>query len=76
MFIDLARYIRALKGESSQIWLFAVIPTTKEGEKEQLNAAIALTELEYLNLNERLFNHIILTSLGPTGYKKKGKRQR
>ncbi|AKJ37652.1 tubulin-like doman-containing protein [Methanosarcina barkeri] len=70
MFIDLARYIRALKGESSQIWLFAVIPTTKEGEKEQLNAAIALTELEYLNLNERLFNHIILTSLGPTGYKK------
>lgn len=70
MFIDLARYIRALKGESSQIWLFAVIPTTKEGEKEQLNAAIALTELEYLNMNERLFNHVILTSLGPTGYKK------
>jgi hypothetical protein len=70
MFIDLARYIRALRGESSQIWLFAIVPTTKEGEKEQLNAAIALTELEYLNLNERLFNHVILTSLGPTGYKK------
>lgn len=70
MFIDLARYIRGLRGESTQIWLFAVIPTTKEGEKEQLNAAIALTELEYLNLNERLFNYVILTSLGPTGYKK------
>lgn len=70
MFIDLARYIRALRGEATQIWLFAVIPTTKEGEKEQLNAAIALTELEYLNLNERLFNYVILTSLGPTGYKK------
>ena len=70
MFIDLARYIRALRGEATQIWLFAVIPTTKEGEMEQLNAAIALTELEYLNINERLFNYVVLSSLGPTGYKK------
>lgn len=70
MFIDLARYIRSFKGDSTQLYLYVVLPTTKEGEKEQLNAAIALTELEYLNLNERLFNHIIVTSLGPTGYKK------
>ncbi|AFV25208.1 hypothetical protein Mpsy_3009 [Methanolobus psychrophilus R15] len=70
MFIDLARYIRSFKGDSTQLCLFVVLPTTKEGEKEQLNAAIALTELEYLNMNERLFNNIIVTSLGPTGYKK------
>ncbi len=70
MFIDLARYIRSFKGDSTQLCLFLVLPTTKEGEKEQLNAAIALTELEYLNMKERLFNNIIVTSLGPTGYKK------
>lgn len=70
MFIDLARYIRSFKGDSAQLCLFVVLPTTKEGEKEQLNAAIALTELEYLNMNERLFNNIILTSFGPTGFKK------
>ncbi|TAJ44930.1 tubulin-like doman-containing protein [Methanofollis fontis] len=70
MFIDLARYIRGQRGETAQIWLFVVLPTTMEGEKEQLNAAVALTELEYLNQNERLFNYIVLTSLGPTGYKK------
>ncbi|MDD4253901.1 MAG: tubulin-like doman-containing protein [Methanofollis sp.] len=70
MFIDLARYIRGQRGETAQIWLFVVLPTTVEGEKEQLNAAVALTELEYLNQTERLFNYIVLTSLGPTGYKK------
>ncbi|WP_342305626.1 tubulin-like doman-containing protein [Methanolobus sp. ZRKC5] len=70
MFIDLARYIRAFKGDSTQLCLFVVLPTTQEGEKEQLNASIALTELEYLNMTERLFNNVIVTSLGPTGYKK------
>lgn len=70
MFIDLARYIRGQRGATAQIWLFAVLPTTKESEAEQLNAAIALTELEYINQEERLFNNIILTSLGPTSYKK------
>lgn len=70
MFIDLARYIRGQRGETAQIWLYVVLPTTMEGEKEQLNAAVALTELEYLNQNERLFNYIVLTPLGPTGYKK------
>ena len=37
---------------------------------EQLNAAITLSELEYLNINERIFNYVVLSSLGPTGYKK------
>jgi hypothetical protein len=70
MVIDLARYIRSLRGPEAEIWLYAILPTTEEGEKEQLNAAIALTELEYLNLKEKLFNCIILTSLGPTGFKR------
>lgn len=69
MFIDLARAIREKRKENT-ISLFAVLPTTSEGEKEKLNAAIALTELEYLNVSheERLFDHVIFVSLGPTGY--------
>lgn len=68
MFIDLARYIK--KKQENKIYLFAVLPTTKEGKKEQLNAAISLTELEYLNVfrDENLFDHIIFTTLGPTEY--------
>lgn len=67
MFIDLARYIR--KKRENKIYLFAVLPTTKEGVKEQLNAAITLTELEYLNVSkDRLFDHVIFISLGPTEY--------
>lgn len=67
MFIDLARYIR--KKRENKIYLFAVLPTTKEGIKEQLNAAISLTELEYLNISkDRLFDHVIFVSLGPTEY--------
>jgi hypothetical protein len=68
MFIDLARYIKEKRDDA--IYLFVVLPTTKEGEKEQLNAAISLTELEYLNVSheERLFDHVIFTSLGPTEY--------
>lgn len=68
MFIDLARYIRSLRGEEAEIWLFGIIPTTSEGEKEKLNAAVTLTELEYLSLKNPLFNQVVLTSLGPTGY--------
>ena len=70
MSIDLARYIKSLRGKETEIWLFGVLPTTEEGEKEQLNAAIALTELEYLNMEEGLFKYVVLTSLGPTGFKK------
>lgn len=75
MFIDLARYIKGLRGEETKIWLFAVLPAVGEGEKEQLNAAVALTEMEYLNLKEeKLFNYIILSSLSPTGYVDGGDR--
>jgi len=72
MFIDLARFIRHNSGPERKIWLFALLPALTETKKEQLNAAIALTELEYLNLNrgneDPLFNYIILSSLGPTGF--------
>ncbi|EHQ36053.1 tubulin-like doman-containing protein [Methanoplanus limicola] len=76
MFIDLARYIKEKRGQESKIWLFVVLPAASEGEKEQLNAAIALSEIEYLNMKEdKLFNYIIVSSLSPTGYVDGGDRK-
>ncbi|WFN34112.1 hypothetical protein L1S32_09690 [Methanogenium sp. S4BF] len=76
MFIDLARYIKEKRGQESKIWLFVVLPAASEGEKEQLNAAIALSEIEYLNMIEdKLFNYIIVSSLSPTGYVDGGDRK-
>jgi len=76
MFIDLARYIKEKRGQESKIWLFVVLPAASEGEKEQLNAAIALTEIEYLNMmDDKLFNYIIVSSLSPTGYVDGGDRK-
>ena len=76
MFIDLARKIHALN-RSRPIWLFGVLPASTEGEDERLNAAIALTELEYLQMQDNpeevvyhgdsLFHHILISSLDPTG---------
>jgi len=77
MFIDLARYIKGKRGGETKIWLFGVLPAMGEPEKEQLNAAIALTEIEYLNLmEEKLFNYVVLTSLSPTGYVEGGHRRK
>jgi hypothetical protein len=76
MFIDLARYIKEKRGQEAKIWLFVVLPAASEGEKEQLNAAIALSELEYLNMIEdKLFNYIVVSSLSPTGYVDGGDRK-
>ena len=76
MFIDLARYIKEKRGQESKIWLFIVLPSASEGDKEQLNAAIALSELEYLNMmDDKLFNYIIVSSLSPTGYVDGGDRK-
>lgn len=76
MFIDLARYIKEKRGQESKIWLFVVLPAASEGEKEQLNAAIALSEIEYLNMkDDKLFNYIIVSSLSPTGYVDGGDRK-
>lgn len=76
MFIDLARHIRAREGQEPKIWLFAVLPALTESDKEQLNAAIALTELEYLNLTEKLFNYVVLSSLSPTGFSDGNEKRR
>ena len=77
MFIDLARYIKEKRGQEAKIWLFCVLPAAGEGEKEQLNAAIALSEIEYLNMkDDKLFNYIVLSSLSPTGYVDGGDRKR
>ncbi|MDD4300047.1 MAG: tubulin-like doman-containing protein [Methanomicrobium sp.] len=76
MFIDLARYIKEKRGQESKIWLFVVLPAASEGDKEQLNAAIALSEIEYLNMkDDKLFNYIIVSSLSPTGYVDGGDRK-
>jgi len=76
MFIDLARYIKEKRGQEAKIWLFVVLPSASEGEKEQLNAAIALSEIEYLNMIEdKLFNYIVVSSLSPTGYVDGGDRK-
>lgn len=76
MFIDLARYIKEKRGQEAKIWLFVVLPSASEGEKEQLNAAIALSEIEYLNMiDDKLFNYIVVSSLSPTGYVDGGDRK-
>lgn len=77
MFIDLARYIKSKIADEAEILLFGIIPTTAEGEKEKLNAAVTLTELEYLSLENPLFSQVVLMSLGPTGYTKgaEGKKE-
>jgi len=69
MFIDLARYIQNKSGAQRKIWLFGILPTVIEDPEEQLNAAVALSEMEYMHLtNEKIFHCCILSSLGPTGY--------
>ena len=69
MFIDLAKKILE-HNPTRPIWLFAILPSSKEGDTEHLNAAIALTELEYLKVNDEnnLFRHVLLSSLDPTDF--------
>lgn len=68
MFIDLAKRIRK-SSPNKEIFLFAVLPASSEKDDEHLNAAVALTELEYLNVTGKgLFNHVILTTLEKTGF--------
>lgn len=69
MFIDLAKTIHRAN-PTRPIWLFAILPSSGEGEHEQLNASVALTEIEYLRLHqeENPFTHVFLTSLDPTNF--------
>ncbi len=69
MFIDLAKKIRE-HDPQRPIWLFAILTSSKESYTEHLNAAIALTELEYLKVNDEnnLFTHVLLSSLDPTDF--------
>lgn len=73
MFIDLAQKIRE-QNPNRNIYLFAMLPSSVEGNNEQLNAAVALTELEYLNVTDttrrRVFDHIIITPLERTGFRR------
>ena len=67
IFLDLVEYAR--KRNVSSIWIYAILPAPTEPEKERLNAAVALTELEYLNTHHpELPLHIVISSLERTKY--------
>ncbi|TAJ45799.1 hypothetical protein CUJ86_03570 [Methanofollis fontis] len=67
MFIDIAREIGSATGR--KIWFFGIVPSQEEGEIEQFNAIVALTELEYSNvLGEPIFDHTVLADITPTKY--------
>lgn len=67
MFIDLARKIKEYT-PNCRIWLFGLLPAAGEGSDERLNAAIALTELEELELTSSPFDNVILTPLERTDF--------
>lgn len=67
MFIDIAREIGSATGR--KIWFFGIVPSQEEGEIEQFNSIVALTELEYSNLlGEPIFDHTVLADITPTKY--------
>jgi predicted nuclease with TOPRIM domain len=70
MFFDVARELGEGRGGANNITLFAVLPTTNERDIEKTNAYVALSELEYANLNDMPpFDHTILLPFEPTGFR-------
>lgn len=69
MFFDIARELVDGGGGANNITLFAVLPTTRERDIEKTNAYVALSELEFANLNDMSpFDHVILLPFEPTGF--------
>lgn len=75
LLIDLARHLQQ-KQRTAEITLFGILPNHTEGEKESPNAFAALSELEYLSLNdEQVFKDRILLPIDPTNFDgKRGNR--
>lgn len=68
ILIDLARHLRS-KQPTAEITLFGILPNKSEGIKENTNAFAALSELEYLALNdESVFKDRVLLPIDPTGF--------
>jgi len=68
MFIDLAKKIREKSAGSTRITLFGVLPAMNENSNEIANAYAALSELEYLSVqedNENPFYNIVLVPIEP-----------
>jgi hypothetical protein len=68
ILFDLAEELQEQQ-RTAEITLFAILPNHTEGVKENTNAYAALSELEYLSLNdENLFKDRILLPIDPTGF--------
>ena len=68
IFIDLVEHLKRTQ-RTAEITLFGVLPNDDEGDAENANAHAALSELEYLSLqNEDLFKDRILIPIDPTGF--------
>ncbi|WP_311171992.1 tubulin-like doman-containing protein [Halobellus ordinarius] len=65
MFLDLAKQITE-QGDNRMVNLVATIPDIEEKDRKAANAFAALSELEYLALNEKNpFTNIVLLPFGP-----------
>lgn len=65
---DLAQHLKQ-RHRTAEITLFGVLPNHTEGIKENTNAFAALSELEYLALNEeQIFKDRILLPIDPTEF--------
>ncbi|GAA0511065.1 tubulin-like doman-containing protein [Halorubrum aquaticum] len=68
IFIDLVKHLKRTQ-RTAEITLFGVLPNDDEGDAENANAHAALSELEYLSLqDEDLFKDRILIPIDPTGF--------
>lgn len=68
ILIDLARHLQQ-RQRTAEITLFGVMPNHTEGIKENTNAFAALSELEYVSLeDENIFKDIVLLPIDPTDF--------
>jgi uncharacterized protein YukE len=68
MFIDLAKQIRENSAGSTKVTLFGVLPAMNENSNEIANAYAALSEIEYLAVqedNENPFYNVVLLPIEP-----------
>lgn len=68
IFIDLVRDLKKTN-RAAEMTLFGILPNSEEGEAEVANAHAALSELEYLSLQEDdIFKDKILVPIDPTEF--------
>jgi hypothetical protein len=68
ILLDLASHLRD-RQPTAEISLFSILPNHVEGLEENTNALAALTELEYVSLqNDQVFKDIVLVPIDPTDF--------